>query len=234
MKKHTAPIYGLDDFGINLRTLTSFGDRMIKLHVYFRYVKEARLFPLSPAERKAKIDEWYRNSFVAAQRHWPSEQFELLGTQHCPRGIRGSVIAAKVRALRSIPQIADIWIETVPGLKRKKAPATNHWFAVQARFAIQVEEQKRGMQGYEDRIVIVKAPTSDKARGKLQRGFKEYGRPYLNSDGYMVRWAFESVLDIYELVADKIDPEGTEVFSVLSGRRLQPKYKWLSKSVMAK
>ncbi len=96
-----------------------------------------------------------------------------------------------------------------------------HWFAVQARFALQVEGQTKGMQIYEGRIVLLKASNSDAARRKLGRNIKEYGQPYLNSKGYMVRWAFEKILDNYELLADNIEPDGTKVFSVLSARRLK-------------
>jgi hypothetical protein len=156
------------------------------------------------------------------KRRWPVKHFKQLGSQERPSGICGRVAAKQVRALRRLPHIAYVWIETIPGLKRKKLPATQRWFAVQARFAIQIEGQTKGRQSYEDRIVIVKATSAKEAQRKLRRNFKDYERPYLNPEGYMVKWVFESILDIYELMDTTIDPNGTEVFSRFGGRRLKP------------
>jgi hypothetical protein len=84
-------------------------------------------------------------------------------------------------------------------MKKKKKPTKESWFAVHARFAIQLEAQNSGLQTYEDRILLVKAAHSDDAVKKLQPEFKKYGRPYLNFDGFMVRWAFERVLSTQQL-----------------------------------
>lgn len=229
MTKNRVPIYGLEEFGLNLKKLVALGARPVRLHVYFRYtVDEAKLFSLTPAERKQKVEQADRKSFLAVQRQWPTRKFECIGKKNSPYGIKGIVEAKKVLALQEVSQLAGIWIDTIPGYKRRpkqKERARQRWFAVQARFAVQIEEQTTGRQTYEDRIVLVKAVSADQAQKKLKRSFEEYGRPYLNRDGYMVRWIFENILNIYELLEDKIDPKGTEVFSVLGGRRLKPEHR---------
>ena len=63
MNYSNIPIYGLDDFSINLRALTAFGDRPIRLKAYFRYPNETRFLALLPNERKAKIDDWFQKCF---------------------------------------------------------------------------------------------------------------------------------------------------------------------------
>jgi hypothetical protein len=97
------------------------------------------------------------------------------------------------------------------------------------RFAIQMEGQTTGLQDYEDRIVMVKARSSEDAENKLQPEFKQYGTPYLNPHGFMARWAFERVLDVYEIWDEEIDPRGVEVFSVLAQRRMKPEHAWKTK-----
>lgn len=106
---------------------------------------------------------------------------------------------------------------------------TNKWFAVRARFAIQIESQTKGMQTYEERIILIKSKTEDKAKKQLLKEFNNYGKPYLNSDGYMVRWQFEKFIDIYWVFDDEINKQGkqgAEVFSVLKNRRMKPEYQW--------
>jgi len=42
----------------------------------------------------------------------------------------------------------------------------------------------------------------------------------------MVRWAFERILDVYDLYDEEFNPEGTEVASVLKKRRMKPEFEW--------
>jgi len=73
---------------------------------------------------------------------------------------------------------------------------------------------------------MVKAISFEDAENKLQPEFEQYGTPYLNPHGFMARWAFERVLDVYEIGDEEIDPRGVEVFSVLGRRRMKPEYAW--------
>ena len=71
---------------------------------------------------------------------------------------------------------------------------------------------------------MVKAVSFEDAEKRLLPEFKEYGMPYLNPDGLMVRWALERILDVYEVGDEKISPQGIEVFSALAQRRIKPQY----------
>ena len=84
------------------------------------------------------------------------------------------------------------------------------------------------IDGISGRKRIAKGPTLrwyDAAR-RLRREFKEYEEPNLNADGYMLRWAFDRVLDVYNTMDKELDPRGTEVFSVYTERRMKPEYVW--------
>ena len=222
MPKPLATISGLDDFGLNLRRLTAMDSQLIKVRAYYRYFDVSRLFPLTPAERKEKLTRWFQANHKAALKRWPGEPPTVIGNGEEPRGLEGKVAARAVTALRRIPQIEHIFVAAIPGLKRKHRSATEVWYAVQARFAVQREGQTKGRQLLEDRILLVKAQNAVQAEKRLQPEFNAYGKPYLNSEGFLVRWVYECTLHVQEVLESEISPRGTEVFSTFHSRHLKP------------
>jgi hypothetical protein len=233
MKTKLKPqLYGLEEFNLDLEKLTVLGDLPVTVWIHFKHLDESKFFALPPSERKERIKAWYGKVYTEVIHKLSAQKIEVVKTankKEGPYGITAIVEAKKFPLLLNVRNITSVVIEKIAGYKRKK-PAkvkVNEWFAVQARFAIQIEGQTRGIQTYEDRILLVKAASADQAEKKLLREFREYGKPYLNSDGYMVRWAFEKVLDNYRLFEDEILAEGTEVFSVMKDRKMKPEYQWL-------
>jgi hypothetical protein len=227
-------LHGLDEFGLDIKKLTKLGTLPITVRIHFKYLNASKLFSLPPSERKQRIETWYKDVYFDVIRKLPApkiEPFKATNKKESPRGIVAILEAKKFHSLLKIPNLEFISIDKIPGYKRRKPVRVevDQWFAVQARFAIQIEGQTKGMQTYEDRILLVKATSANKAEKKLLREFKEYSKPYLNSDGYMVRWMFEKVLDTYRLFDDEILGEGTEVFSVMKNRKMKPEYQWLPK-----
>jgi len=92
--------------------------------------------------------------------------------------------------------------------------------------AIQIEGRKNGLVGVEDRFVLVKAYDHHDARRRLRNEWSRYAEPYMNSQGYLVRWKLISVRDVYAVMMDSIDPRGTEVYSRLHDERMKPEYRW--------
>jgi hypothetical protein len=104
-------------------------------------------------------------------------------------------------------------------------------FTRDLRFKLSVRQrQTKGNQTYEDRFVSVKARSFDEAVRKLRGEFREYGQPYLNPDGFMVRWQFESVVDVYDTGEEFLDGRSVEVFSALKSRRIRPEFTWQPRS----
>src|SRR5205809_3297179 len=94
--------------------------------------------------------------------------------------------------------------------RKKRSPRSRAlrplpWFAVRARVAVQLEGQRRGLQPIEDRIVIVRAFDHEDACARLEKEWREYATPYLNSAGERVRWQLEEIVGSYEMI-DKINP----------------------------
>lgn len=86
------------------------------------------------------------------------------------------------------------------------------------------------MQNTEDRFVLVRASSFEEAKKRLRREWRKYATPYLNSNGEMVSWALDKVIDVYDTAAIEINPAGTEVYSKLGHRRMRPGYVWRPKS----
>ena len=229
MKATKPSICGLDEFGLSIGQLTSLGSAKVKFHAHFRHVNETPLFKLKPSQRREKTKRHYELLLSRVKKKWNYGPLDVTWTLHEPRSFSASVEARQVSHLLRMPEILVIWLDEIPGPKRVSVKSKERWFAVKARFAIQVEGRTTGLQSYEDRIVMLKATSFEEAKNKLLPEFKRYGAPYLNADGFMVRWAFECVLDDYEIGDEKIDPRGVEVFSVLAERRMKPKYVWQPK-----
>lgn len=220
------PVYGLSDFGLNLNQLTALGRLKVKLHVCLRHVNERSLFRLKPSQRVERIRRHYTSLLSRLRMRWADGPIQISWIRRQPRGFVASVEARRICHLLRMPEVGDIWLDEIPSRKRRRKQPKKRWFAVQARFAIQVEGQTTGLQSYEDRIVMVRAFGFEDAEDRLQPEFKKYGRPYLNAHGCMVRWKFERVLDVYEIGDETIDPRGMEVFSVLARRRMKPEFAW--------
>ena len=229
MKTKRPSIYWLEEFGLSLKQLTMLGRLKVKLHVYLRHVNEKSLFRFTPSQRARRTREHYDALFSQVEREWRDGPIQVTRAGREPRGFIAVVEARRVSGLLRLRGIGSIWIDGVAGRKRKESKPKQRWHAIQARFAIQIEGQTSGLQTYEDRIVMVKAFDVEDAKRRLRPGFKEYGKPYLNPYGFMVRWKFERILDICEIVDEEIDPIGGEIFSVLKQRRVKPEFVWRTK-----
>jgi len=216
----------LADWGLSITGLRQLGDRPVHLCAYFRQHRESALFGLSPAARRDAIWRAQSRKYRVLAAWWPNSEYGPIGSLKEPEGFRGMLPARLVPRLRSLP-VLYVWIDRIEGKRalRPKQPRPE-FFAVQARFAVQVEGMTKGRQLYEDRIVLVRARSKEEAVGRLRKPFDAYGRPHLNRNGFMVRWAFEKILEVYDTCEDHVDPAGTEVFSQLKWRRLRPQFVW--------
>ena len=86
------------------------------------------------------------------------------------------------------------------------------------------------MMTVEDRFVLVKACDARDAARRLGPAWKSHAAPYLNPDGYLVRWQLVEIKDIFALYDDNLSPAGTEVYSRLRTVKLKPEYRWRSRS----
>lgn len=139
--------------------------------------------------------------------------------------------ARAIVGLAGAPGVRTVHVVRVLGFHRRSSPTSSlSWYCVRALVAIRVERATLGMQGIEDRFVLVRARSFDDAKKRLRRKWREYATPYLNSDGQAVSWSLDEVIDVYYISEVEIDATGTEVYSRLSRRRMRPSHVWRPKS----
>lgn len=232
-RRHVALIRELDRFRLTASALPALGKRLIEVTVWLKPCRHlygySRLSNYPPAYRRLKVDEWYQTKYQKVVKSFPADSVSRLSSFRRPTHFRARLNARDVTRIARIPEVESIDIDSIRGRRRgepKKLKPELGLYAVKARFGIQVEGQKRGMQTYEDRIVAVRAWNGEDAEKRLRKEFEAYGSPYMNSHGYMVRWQFEKVLDVYHMSEAEFDPKGTEVFSELRDRRMRSEHQW--------
>lgn len=219
-------IYGLDKYGLTLKELLALKERLISVRAHICYADRSPLFRFPPETRRKKSSDMQIDLFKKLREIWPSDDFEIIGSKTRPGGLSGQIKAADLPKLLKKNIVAHIWVENIDGIKKRKPEKKKLWFAVKAHFAIQIEGQTSGYQDVEERTVIVKAYDCNDAKKRLMKDFREYDSPHLNKYGYMVRWHFEKVVDVYEIIENTIDPNGTEVYSEFIRRRVKPELEW--------
>lgn len=231
-------VTGLERFGLNETSFRRLGEREVQAHVHLQ------TYDVTPAVRKLqvpnrfpyllrRVDQWIKE----LQRLHPHLRFEAKAGKLSPNNKRLSAELPATLAVtcsaREALEIAHargvrlVYVSRIDGLRRQPLPkAPMEWYCVRALVAIRVEGATSGLQNIEDRFMLVRATSSEDAKKRLRRQWREYAAPYLNSDGQMVSWQLDHVVDVYETGETEIEAAGTEIYSKLSGRRMRPSYVW--------
>lgn len=221
-------IIGLEDWVMDHDT--SDMERQVKVSINLQYPDIDAFKVLKPSDRKKHIDQYFRDTFQKLIGIETVKDYSLLGTPKRPRGI---IINLPLNALNKFAQlewVQHIFIEKISAAKKKRYRPTPQFFCVKMTVAIEIEGRKKGMQTVEDRFVLVRANSQEDACQKIEHQKDEYAKPYLNSDGLLVRWYIESLDDCYETgvntLSDFNKPEGVEVYSKFRSRKLNPERVW--------
>jgi hypothetical protein len=146
-------------------------------------------------------------------------------------GVRGEIKLLDLSAIAQLAAVDRIQIEKTNGKKHRRPQAAKKklgYYCVKMTVAIQIEGCRQGLQTWEERYVLYRAFSETEAATKAKEAASDYEKPYLNSEGLLVRWKVESVDDVYEVVQENAkDLDGAEVFSKLHGRRLTAERTWL-------
>jgi hypothetical protein len=221
---------GLHEFGLTTASLRALGERPVRLRVSFAWPElTSRFLRLRPAERKAEMDRRKREGLRRARSRWPDCGVERDGSTRAPHGFEVTLPARAAERLARDKSYSFVYLESVQGRRKHRQRPRKprmEWYAVRGQVAVQVEGQTRGIQGVEDRIVLVKALDFDDAVLRLKREWVRYARPYLNPYGQRVRWQLEEIVDVYSTMERELDPRGVEVYSKLTGRKMTRSREW--------
>jgi hypothetical protein len=220
-----ATLHGLDRYNLDLTDLKALGDRQVEISAALRGIPYEPLFPLLPAERNRRLKEHLETALERLRARWPGGPIRPR-SEDLPWNFDTVVPARKLPRIVRFRELNYVFVNRIQGLRKRPERKPLQWYAVRARIVIQVEDQTRGMQSVEDRIVLVQARSSEDAERRLQPEWEKYAEPYLNPNGEMVRWQFKEVVDVYEIGTLDLDPKGTEVYSRLTQRRVRPETVW--------
>jgi hypothetical protein len=235
-------VTGLERFGLTPASFRRFGNRNLTAYVYLRtYDVTPSVRRLSPSKRfaymSARIDGWIEG----LTRSHPRLALQVMGSNSTDgRNRRWSQLPTtlkfrgKVSDLLQFARAAAVrsaHVTRIAGLRRRPYTKSSlRWYCVRALIVIRVERAKLGQQNIEDRFVLVRARSFEDAKRRLKQQWREYATPYLNSEGQMVSWQLDHVVDVYDTCETDINSAGTEVYSKLSHRRMRSEYVWRPKS----
>ena len=215
----------------NINELDSYPE-IINVRIHLKYPVYTDILDLAPKERLKVIRQRQRDNFEEIVKEIKEKEYNRIGTNTSPSGLELTCSKKELLGFTKNPIIDYISIASKQELADTDNEPIELYFAVKTRFAIQIENREKGLQDYEDRILLIKARSLKDAEKKLKEGFKEYEEPYINGHGELVRWKFEEFFDWYETSYSSLEDmledeqEGIEIFSELKSRRLNRERMW--------
>ncbi|PJJ59021.1 DUF4288 domain-containing protein [Hymenobacter chitinivorans] len=201
--------------------------------IHFAWPANDQLYDFAPEKRIGAIDDLMRGHINQVVSSGLLQSYTVVMVERRrPRSLQAEIFVENLPALSKLPGVDRIAITKVAGFKKKRPRPTNKlkFHCVKMTVAIQIEGAEGGLQKYEERYVLLKAVSCEDAYQRLEATRADYAQPYLNSDGYFVRWRIESLDDCYETgietAAEFNSPHGVEVFSILKNRKLTPERTW--------
>jgi hypothetical protein len=214
-------------------------EQVAKVSVFVAYppISDA-LVALAPTQRKSFIAQQMLADIKQVLKAELLSEWEMLKTNRRGSryyGVSGKITMAAIEQLANIDVVQSIRVDEIEGIKKKaKKRKKPSFYCVKMIIGIQVEKRTSGLQTYEERYVLFKALSEEDARHKAMEAAAAYETPYLNADGFLVRWKVERFDDVYEVGAlngwgEFQKSEGIEVFSTLKIRKLTPDRAWHDK-----
>jgi hypothetical protein len=223
-----ATISGLEALGLTSKQLALLGHRATLAYAHLKTYDITRsVVRERPRDRHHYLLRRAERWITQLRRRFPERSFTTRSDTPLPSSLSVRLAAEEVAELARHPGVRSVHVVTIQQRRRRKSPRNeNEWFCVRARVAVQVEAETKGIQTIEERFVLVRATSFRDAERRLRKEWREYATPYLNTDGHLVRWRCEEIVDVYAVSETHLDPEGIEVYSKLSGRRMKPEYAW--------
>ena len=241
-------IRNLDSYGLTKEQLVLLGNREIQVrvtipispYVYPSKPVYKRLLALTPSARNKLQRDWMNKKFKNLCKEFPIENYEMYILDSVAYGVIDRLPAKDFSKLLSLKHAAQIDIEGIIGRHPKKDKPDKRWYSVKARMSWQSEDQNKGMQYYDDIILLVQAYSEESARKKAEKNLGMQS-PSLMSDGRFFCIVLEQIIEVYDPTIWEIEAEGTEIYSVLRRRRMKLSYEWhprkvekMSKSINAR
>jgi len=234
-------VTGLEELKLTESSFRRLGTREVRAFVHLQTYDVTRAVQRLPISQRfnymvARAERW----IDGLRRRYPGlllqeRDAKLYGSgarrwSQLPHSLLFRGPAREILAIAGSAGVRSVHVAKVAGYRRRrpgKSPLA--WYCVRALVVIRVEQATAGLQNTEDRFVLVRASSFKDANKRLRQQWQEYVTPYLNSEGQMVSWSLDKVIDVYETGESELDPGGAEVYSKLGKRRMRPEYVWRPK-----
>jgi hypothetical protein len=223
-------VHGLARFGLTPTALTRLGRRTVRLSLQLRGRSVREVVDLTPRRRMAAIRASLTRQLGQLRGAFPELEFVSRGGADASWTVDVAARADQAGELARRRGVTAVYVDSIEGRRARTQRPSRVWFSVWAIIAVQIEGRRKGMGTVEDRLVLVKAFSAAEAENRVRRKTNRETKPYLNSDGELVRWQLVSVKDVFELFDDVVDPDGTEVYSKLRSTRMRPELSWPSRT----
>ncbi|MBI1949058.1 MAG: DUF4288 domain-containing protein [Deltaproteobacteria bacterium] len=227
-------IQGARAFGLSTVQLLRLGTAPVHVTVDF-YEPKVPLDPtLSIAQRAAVFEVRHMARLSETLAFWPGLRGpRVVAYEGRPSHLTGTLSAGQLRALAALP-VTHITVDKINGRPAPRSRASRtRLYSIRCRLVRQIEGQSRGLQVCEERIVLVRATSEERARDKLWKSEQD-DDGYLHDDGVGERWLLEEILDVCEPFIYALNDDIIEVYYRLFDRRITKDRAWSPRSSAAR
>lgn len=191
-------VWRLDWYGLQEKDLKNL-NKKIEVEIFFTFPPTKKLLPLTKAERKKFVKNYFQNLIQKTSSDYSLEEVMVRGEDtEMSRTIKAVINGVDLfRLMNSGAQINAIQVDKIRGLKQIKLPklSEEHWFLVTALFVHQTKGKSTGKLPQSEEVYLVFAKSQAEAERKARREFKNEEEPYVGWDYEIVRRKFVKISD---------------------------------------
>ncbi|MDD7987154.1 DUF4288 domain-containing protein [Lentisphaera marina] len=221
-------IHNLSRFDLTFEDLNNTNYELY-IRAHFKYPEIDDFIKYTPEKRKKLLSKFCRNQLKEITENLDQNNYQIIGKKNDPRGIEGWFTSSD---LLKLTKCSAIFVEKIKGKKETNKQVNESpiigWFSVTALYAIQIENQEKGLQTQEERTMIVRAHDTEEAIQKVKRESKSYSEPYLNGDFKLVRWKLIEIIDV-EFMEYEFQDDVIEVSSHRYDKKIKKNMIWNNK-----
>ncbi|HEY1045423.1 MAG TPA: DUF4288 domain-containing protein [Bacteroidia bacterium] len=201
--------------------------RRAEVSIYFKPIELDSIRQLSIEKRKQLVNQDRQQKLKSILDTGLFEQYELLGNENNPIGIKAKIPFIALGRLKKHKCIGEggIIIHKLEGAKRVRNKHNFQYYCMKMTAVLDKEISKEEESIFEERYVLIKAKSFEDAYNRIKKQEKNNSEPYLNSDYELARWRIESyddcfLTDIHNF-GDISDTNGAVVYSILERRKIE-------------
>lgn len=216
--KRNLRIYIPRRYGLSVNQLRNELTRKARFHIYFSRNYSKSIFKLTPKDRLRVIDKQVENNYLKLIKVLKIK-YKLLKNEGDVYGLSFNASVKDIFNLQRVlirhkVLVEEIWVNSIEGIKSKKVDDPS-LFTIVSLISIEIEGNKKSEYEIEERHVIVRAKDANGAKNVFLKKHIKLESPYLNTDGFIVRFKLKKIKEVYKIIGDLSDIQemGLESYS---------------------